>query len=167
MRPETHLLSFMETLIIKSLHDLIPAAKDFVTITEGFRRFAFYGAMGSGKTTMIKAICKQLGALDTVTSPSFSLVNEYRTAGGLSLYHFDLYRITFIEELYDMGYEEYFFGDSNLLSNRLRKNRIPDPRFLHSGIHGRNRPTARLVKISLNPVSLSKKYLTISAFVLS
>jgi len=138
----------MKTLILKSLHDLIPAAKDFVTITEGFRRFAFYGAMGSGKTTMIKAICKQLGALDTVTSPSFSLVNEYRTAGGSSLYHFDLYRIKFIEELYDVGYEEYFFGDSYLFIEWAEKAESLIPDSCIRVYMEETGPTARLVKIS-------------------
>jgi tRNA threonylcarbamoyladenosine biosynthesis protein TsaE len=118
----------METILIKSLHDLVPAARAFVKATEGFKRFAFYGAMGSGKTTLIKAICKQLGALDLVTSPSFSLVNEYRTAEGASLYHFDLYRINSVEELFDMGYEEYFFGDSYLFIEWAEKAEllIPD-----------------------------------------
>jgi tRNA threonylcarbamoyladenosine biosynthesis protein TsaE len=68
--------------------------------------------MGSGKTTFIKAICRYLGASDVVTSPSFALINEYRTNNGEILYHFDLYRIETIEELYDLGYEEYFFSDS-------------------------------------------------------
>ena len=138
----------METLVINTLHDLVPAAKIFVTITAGIRRFAFYGAMGSGKTTMIKAICKQLGAVDTVTSPSFSLVNEYRTAGGLSLYHFDLYRINSVEELFDMGYEEYFFSDSYLFIEWAEKAESLIPDSCIRVYMEETGPKARLVKIS-------------------
>jgi len=102
----------MKTIEIPSLHKLNHAAREFVQITRGQRKFAFYGAMGSGKTTFIKAICRQLGATDVVTSPTFALINEYRTGNGESLFHFDLYRINTVEELYDLGYEEYFFSDS-------------------------------------------------------
>jgi tRNA threonylcarbamoyladenosine biosynthesis protein TsaE len=102
----------MKSIEIASLDDLDRAAGQFVEITAPRRKFAFHGAMGSGKTTFIKVVCKQLGAADSVTSPTFSLVNEYITATGESLYHFDLYRINTMEELFDLGYEEYFFGDS-------------------------------------------------------
>ncbi|HJZ39012.1 MAG TPA: tRNA (adenosine(37)-N6)-threonylcarbamoyltransferase complex ATPase subunit type 1 TsaE [Bacteroidales bacterium] len=102
----------MKTIEIRSLHQLNHAAHEFVQITRGHRKFAFYGAMGSGKTTFIKAICRQLGATDVVTSPTFALINEYRTGNGENLFHFDLYRINAVEELYDLGYEEYFFSDS-------------------------------------------------------
>jgi tRNA threonylcarbamoyladenosine biosynthesis protein TsaE len=138
----------METLLIRSLHDLTPAARNFVTITKGYKRFAFYGAMGSGKTTLIKAICKQLGALDTVTSPSYSLVNEYRTAEGSSLYHFDLYRINSIEELYDMGYEEYFFCDSYLFIEWAEKAESLIPDSCIRVYMEETGSTARLVKFS-------------------
>jgi|WetSurMetagenome_2_1015567.scaffolds.fasta_scaffold277949_2 tRNA threonylcarbamoyladenosine biosynthesis protein TsaE len=102
----------MKVFPIDSLHDLDAAAARFLTLTEGHRKFAFSGEMGSGKTTLIKAICKQLGAADTITSPTFALVNEYRTRHADLLYHFDLYRINRLEEMYDIGYEEYFFGDA-------------------------------------------------------
>jgi len=102
----------MRTIEIRSLSHLHLAARDFVTLTKGRRKFAFYGPLGSGKTTIIQAICKILGACDVVTSPTFSLVNEYRTISGDVLYHFDLYRINTIDELYDLGYEEYFYGES-------------------------------------------------------
>lgn len=102
----------MKTIEIASLDDLDRAASQFLKITTDHRKFAFHGAMGSGKTTFIKTVCKLLGARDSVTSPTFSLVNEYVTTGGDTLYHFDLYRINTMEELFDLGYEEYFFGDS-------------------------------------------------------
>jgi tRNA threonylcarbamoyladenosine biosynthesis protein TsaE len=70
----------------------------------------FKGEMGAGKTTLIKAICKHLGVVSTVSSPTFSLVNEYHTANGEIIYHFDFYRINKLSEVYDMGYEEYFFS---------------------------------------------------------
>jgi len=104
----------MKTIAISNLHELNRAAAEFVEITGGYNKFAFYGAMGSGKTTFIKAVCKKLGATDVVTSPTFALVNEYRTSDGEVIYHFDLYRIQSTDELYDLGYEEYFFGDSGV-----------------------------------------------------
>lgn len=71
---------------------------------------AFYGKMGAGKTTLIKELCKQLGVNDVVNSPTFSLVNEYHTQNGETIYHFDFYRINKLEEAYDFGYEEYFYS---------------------------------------------------------
>ena len=74
--------------------------------------FAFYGSLGAGKTTIIKAICEVLGAIDIVSSPTFTLVNEYRTSKGEILYHIDFYRIKKLEEAFDVGIEEYLTGDS-------------------------------------------------------
>ncbi len=74
------------------------------------RVFAFYGPMGIGKTTFIKSICRALGSDDLVSSPSFSIVNHYMTHRGASLYHFDFYRINKLEEVFDMGYEEYLYS---------------------------------------------------------
>ncbi len=71
---------------------------------------AFYGAMGAGKTTLIKELCAVAGVQNTVVSPTFALVNEYHTADGTPLFHFDFYRINKIEEAYDFGYEEYFYS---------------------------------------------------------
>jgi tRNA threonylcarbamoyladenosine biosynthesis protein TsaE len=74
------------------------------------RIFAFFGAMGAGKTTFIKAMCRELGVEDIVQSPSFSIINEYRTVAGTSIYHFDFYRIRDIAEVFDIGYENYFYS---------------------------------------------------------
>lgn len=94
---------------IQSPAQLPEAAKQFVQTMDQNTVFAFYGKMGAGKTTFIKAICEELGVTDVINSPTFSIVNEYRsdTTGEL-IYHFDFYRIKKIEEVYDMGYEDYF-----------------------------------------------------------
>ena len=76
---------------------------------------AFYGQMGAGKTTLIKAVCAVAGVQNTVVSPTFALVNEYHTNTGTPLFHFDFYRINRIEEAYDFGYEEYFYSGHNCL----------------------------------------------------
>ena len=94
-------------IIIKNTGELDRAAGEFINHTRGRNIFAFYGPMGAGKTTLIKAICNKLGAVDTVTSPSFTLVNEYATRHNDKLYHFDFFRIRKIEEVYDFGFEEY------------------------------------------------------------
>ena len=95
---------------INSLDELHEAARQMVQAMGEHTVFAFYGKMGAGKTTLIKALCDVLGVSDMVNSPTFSLVNEYRsdTTGEL-IYHFDFYRIKKIEEVYDMGYEDYFY----------------------------------------------------------
>ena len=87
------------------------AARTFVRAIDQSTVFAFYGKMGAGKTTFIKALCEELGVTDVVNSPTFSIVNEYRsdTTGEL-IYHFDFYRIQRLEEVYDMGYEDYFYS---------------------------------------------------------
>ncbi|MDO5447624.1 MAG: tRNA (adenosine(37)-N6)-threonylcarbamoyltransferase complex ATPase subunit type 1 TsaE [Prevotellaceae bacterium] len=72
--------------------------------------FAFYGSMGAGKTTFIKALCEELGVTDTVTSPTFAIINEYESPTHGSIYHFDFYRIKRLEEVYDMGFEDYFYS---------------------------------------------------------
>ena len=74
--------------------------------------FAFYGKMGAGKTTFVKAICEELGVDDVITSPTFAIINEYETPSNSPIYHFDFYRIKKLEEVYDMGYEDYFYSGS-------------------------------------------------------
>lgn len=79
------------------------------------RVFAFYGKMGAGKTTFIQSICKILGTTDNVTSPTFALINEYRTGNMKSIFHFDFYRIKEIEEAFDLGYEDYLYSGNYCL----------------------------------------------------
>ena len=74
------------------------------------RFFAFFGKMGAGKTTLIKAVCAYLGVADNVCSPTFAIVNEYTDREGSPVYHFDFYRLKRLEEAFDIGYEEYFYG---------------------------------------------------------
>ena len=74
------------------------------------RFFAFFGKMGVGKTTLIKEMCAALGVEDVVCSPTFAIVNEYSTAEGEPVYHFDFYRLKNMAEAYDIGYEEYFYS---------------------------------------------------------
>ena len=74
------------------------------------RVFAFYGKMGAGKTTFIQAICRELGSSDNVISPTFALINEYKTEWMRSIFHFDFYRIEDMEEAFDLGYEDYFYS---------------------------------------------------------
>ena len=102
---------------IKDLEHIREAAEQFVEAMGDQHVFAFYGHMGAGKTTFIKALCEELGVEDVVTSPTFAIVNEYTPHSSLlaphaSIYHFDFYRIKKLEEVYDMGYEDYFYSDS-------------------------------------------------------
>ena len=95
---------------IDSLENIHAAAKEFLANMGDGKVFAFYGKMGTGKTTFIKAICEELGVDDVITSPTFAIVNEYTAGNGDPVYHFDFYRIKKLEEVYDMGYEEYFYS---------------------------------------------------------
>ena len=95
---------------IDSLDNIHEAAKQFLAGMGRGKVFAFYGKMGTGKTTFIKAICEELGVEDVITSPTFAIVNEYTAADGAPIYHFDFYRIKKLDEVYDMGYEDYFYG---------------------------------------------------------
>ena len=100
----------MESLVLKSLSDLNIVADKFLHLMKDKKIFAFFGTMGVGKTTFIKALCNELGVAEIVTSPTFALVNEYQTGLGKVIFHFDFYRIEKVEEVYDFGYEEYFYS---------------------------------------------------------
>jgi tRNA threonylcarbamoyladenosine biosynthesis protein TsaE len=94
-------------LDITEIDSLKKAAEELIKFSENETVFLFDAEMGNGKTTFIKAICSNLGVIDTMSSPTYSIVNEYKTING-KVFHFDLYRINSIEELYDLGFEEYF-----------------------------------------------------------
>ena len=96
---------------IQSLEQIRDAARQFIAAMGDNTVFAFYGKMGAGKTTFIKAVCEELGVSDAIASPTFAIVNEYRSdQGGELIYHFDFYRIKKLEEVYDLGYEDYFYS---------------------------------------------------------
>jgi len=101
----------MTTITIKDLDHIEEAAREFIGQMGDDTVFAFYGKMGAGKTTFIKALCKLLGVEDEVNSPTFAIINEYRSETTAELiYHFDFYRIKKLEEVYDLGYEDYFYS---------------------------------------------------------
>jgi tRNA threonylcarbamoyladenosine biosynthesis protein TsaE len=99
------------TITIKDLDHIEDVAREFIGLMGDDTVFAFYGKMGAGKTTFIKALCKLLGVEDEVNSPTFAIINEYRSETTAELiYHFDFYRIKKLEEVYDLGYEDYFYS---------------------------------------------------------
>ncbi|MBP1540857.1 MAG: tRNA (adenosine(37)-N6)-threonylcarbamoyltransferase complex ATPase subunit type 1 TsaE [Prevotella sp.] len=105
-------------IIIKDLDHIREAAREFVQHIGNHTVFAFYGKMGAGKTTFVKAVCEELGVEDVITSPTFAIINEYAVGHWplasspepTAIYHFDFYRIKKLEEVYDMGYEDYFYS---------------------------------------------------------
>lgn len=111
MQTKESLITFSMEIKITSLDNIREAAKQFIAAMEDNTVFAFYGKMGAGKTTFIKAICEELGVTDVINSPTFAIVNEYRSdETGELIYHFDFYRIKKLDEVYDMGYEDYFYS---------------------------------------------------------
>ena len=101
-----------KTLYSENLEQLNSIAKQILAYASNHKKFAFYGEMGVGKTTLIKALSLQLGVTDIMSSPTFSIVNEYQADKNKKIYHFDFYRIEDEKEAYDMGYEEYFFSSA-------------------------------------------------------
>ncbi len=97
----------MHEMFIKGTGDLPRAAEEFIRQTAGEKLIAFRASMGAGKTTFISALCRVLGVEDPVCSPTFTLVNEYRSASGESIFHFDFYRLRKREEALEMGLYEY------------------------------------------------------------
>lgn len=95
---------------IKSIEEIGEAAAQFVDEMGENTVFAFYGKMGAGKTTFIKAVCEQLGVEDVINSPTFAIVNEYVDGEGEPIYHFDFYRIKKEQEVLDIGYEDYVYS---------------------------------------------------------
>ena len=100
----------MKTIPVVSLNRIDEAAREFLEATKGIEVLAFSGELGAGKTTFIQALSRVLKVTDEVNSPTFSLVNQYFTTEGTSVFHFDLYRIEDPQELFDLGYEEYFYS---------------------------------------------------------
>ncbi|MEI7675421.1 MAG: tRNA (adenosine(37)-N6)-threonylcarbamoyltransferase complex ATPase subunit type 1 TsaE [Bacteroidales bacterium] len=98
------------TLQIAHLDQIREVAREFINLMGDSTVFAFYGSMGAGKTTFIKAVCEELGVEDVINSPTFAIVNEYRSNTGELIYHFDFYRINKVEEAFDFGYEDYFYS---------------------------------------------------------
>lgn len=116
------------TLNINNLEGIHDVARQFIEKIGDKRVLAFYGKMGAGKTTFIKAVCEVLGVTDVITSPTFAIVNEYTDGEGAPVYHFDFYRIKKIEEVYDMGYEDYFYSGNICLMEwpELIEDLLPD-----------------------------------------
>lgn len=112
---------------IPSLDKIADAAREFVEQIGDKRVFAFYGGMGAGKTTFIKAVCEQLGVKDAVTSPTFAIVNEYASDFG-PVYHFDFYRIKNLGEVMDLGFEDYAYSGNFCLMewSELIEDLLPD-----------------------------------------
>lgn len=99
----------MKSITINRIDELPSVAEQLLVFSKGEKFFIFEGEMAAGKTTLIKAFCKALGVEDLVSSPTFSIVNEYRFRKGI-VYHFDFYRLKNLQEAYDIGYEEYFYS---------------------------------------------------------
>lgn len=101
----------MREIQIKDLKALPDAAKEFLELNKTKQNFAFFGELGAGKTTFIKALCNELNVIDIVTSPTFSLINEYHSERHKPVYHMDFYRIKNVDEAYEIGIEDYFNGN--------------------------------------------------------
>lgn len=101
---------YLKELTAETEDNLKDVARTLLRTYPDSRVFAFYGSMGAGKTTLIKVLCHELGVTDIVQSPTFSIINEYLTPKGESIFHFDFYRIKKAEEAMDIGYEDYIYS---------------------------------------------------------
>lgn len=137
----------MKEINVNGLSDLPDAAEEILGALDGRNVVALYGPMGAGKTTLVREICAQLGSEDTVTSPTFALINRYDTAEGNAIFHFDFYRIERPEEAFDMGYEEYFYSDGLCLVEWPEKveELLPDD----------------VMKVTITPTSNTRRVITI------
>ena len=115
-------------ILIQDIDAIAEAAKKFVAAMGNRKVFAFYGKMGAGKTTFIKAVCEELGVEDVINSPTFAIVNEYVDGEGEPIYHFDFYRIKKEQEVLDIGYEDYVFSGNVCFMEwpELIENLLPD-----------------------------------------
>lgn len=100
----------MKVFELPNTDEILNVAREFIEAMNHHRVFAFYGELGAGKTTFIKALCELLQVGDVVSSPTFALVYEYTSPEAGVIYHFDLYRINDVNELFDLGYEDYFYS---------------------------------------------------------
>lgn len=137
----------MREINVNGLGDLPDAAEQILEALDGRNVVALYGPMGAGKTTLVREICAQLGSEDTVTSPTFALINRYDTDKGDAIFHFDFYRIERPEEAFDMGYEEYFYSDGLCLVEWPEKveELLPDD----------------VMKVTITPTSNTRRVITI------
>lgn len=135
---------------ISSVDDLSQVAKDIIELTKKVKIVAFYGPMGAGKTTLIKRICHLFGVTDEVNSPTFALVNEYKDADSKPIYHFDFYRIKKLEEVFDIGYEDYFYSGYICLLEwpQMIEDLMPDE-FVKVEIKLGEKETERLIDVGI------------------
>lgn len=133
---------------ISSEENIKKVAHDFLPLLRKHKVVAFFGGMGVGKTTFIKGLCREMGVSEPVTSPSFALVNEYEGREGETIFHFDFYRLKNVTEVFDMGYEDYFFSDNYCLIEWPEKvsDVLPDDRL---DVHmSENEDGSRTMKVS-------------------
>jgi tRNA threonylcarbamoyladenosine biosynthesis protein TsaE len=136
----------MQQIHVHSISELHGAARQILDFYPDARIFALQGNLGSGKTTLIKAFCELLNVTDIVTSPSFSIINEYHSVPGDLVYHFDFYRIRKIEEVMDIGYEEYIYSDSFCFMEWPEKiSELLPPDFVYISITAKQQDDSRVI----------------------
>ena len=134
-------------ITVRALDELDQAARSVLDYSAGYKFFIFEGEMGAGKTTFIKSLCGALGVTEVVSSPTFSIINEYH-AKETVIYHFDFYRIKSLQEAFDIGYEEYFYSGNICLIEWPEKiaELLPD----------------EYVKVSISTISPTERLLAVS-----